>query len=148
LYRRQRRHAWQQPRDPAVRREAEAHHGRAHARGLVGEPPIAGQRVGETGAHGGAVNGGDHRLVDLDDHAHELGERSGRRLSLIARERLLRDAGNAAVPTAREPLGVAARAERVACAGEHDHSHVVAEAQIAEQLHEIAGEIPVDRVHA
>ena len=62
----------------------------------------------------------------VDQRLHELGERTGRRLLLIALERLVGEPGDTAVGAAREPLGVAAGAEALAGAGQDDGADVVA----------------------
>src|SRR6185436_6416835 len=105
---------WQEPRDAAVRAEPEAHHRGAHARGRVGEAAVARECEREAGAHGRTIDRCDHRLLDVDDGLHELRERAGRRLLLIALERLLGEAGDAAIAAAGEPLGVTTGAEALA----------------------------------
>ncbi len=139
-------HARQEVGHAAIGTEPETNHRRRHARRLVREAPVAGERIRESGSHRRSVDGSNHGLLDFDDHAGELRERAGGGLPLVALQGDFGETGDAAVGATAEPLGVAAGAERPSGSGEEDDPHLVLLPQVAEQIDQIRRQRPVHRV--
>jgi len=128
-------HALQQVGAAELRRDPDACERQAKARLVRGDPQVACQRNGGTTAHRDAIDGRDHRLVQgLQQASQHVGAVADAVAPLLRGH----------IPPALERvLHVAARAERIAHARDHQHPHRGIMSRVLAHLCDLArGRVP------